>query len=218
MLSDLIEKIAMENGRFVNAHAEDYFQEHRNAQNPIITLVTCSDSRVQLKALIEDPVNQIFAVENAGNQLHTSLGSVDYGVLKLKTPLLIILGHPDCGAIKAFMHGYADAGEAIRNELDQLRGVIDPGNGSRDDAELVMRNVQRNLDYQVANAVRRYRGQVQDGSLAVLGMIYDFWNYFGQGYGRVVLGNLNGETDLARLGELPLVMATHKPCLARVDY
>ncbi len=65
-------------------------------------------------------IDKVFVIRNIGNQLENSSGSVDYGIFYLQTPLFLVLGHVNCGAVKAFLKGYADEPESIRNELDHL--------------------------------------------------------------------------------------------------
>lgn len=71
-------------------------------QSPTATVVTCSDSRVIPEYFFDEGIGQIFDVRVAGNVLdEVTLGSIEYGAIHLKTPLLIILGHHGCGAVIA---------------------------------------------------------------------------------------------------------------------
>jgi len=65
-----------------------------------VTLLTCADSRVQVNILGFEATNKIFVVRNIGNQIMPVFGSVDFGVMHLKTPLLLIMGHTHCGRHK----------------------------------------------------------------------------------------------------------------------
>ncbi len=196
-------ELAAVNDVFGSKHDENYFSEHATGQKPQITLLTCADSRVQLQTLMDDPINRIFCVRNGGNQMAASQGSIDYGIRHLQTPVMIILGHPDCGAIKTTMRDYSSLSDAIQHELDLLSAGLEKYDGQGDFDEAVLANVQRNIDYQVDQAVERYADLVKSGNLTVLGMYYDFQNSLGEGYGRLLLGNLNGETDLDKIREMP---------------
>jgi carbonic anhydrase len=192
-MKSILELINKENNQFVATHDESYFAPHQKSQHPQITLVSCCDSRVQPNVLISDPINKIFAVENIGNQLSTAQGSVDYGILHLHTPVLLIMGHTDCGAIKAFMKGYEKENDDIKKELDTLKVGLSGFDKKADfDAEL-KKNVQRNIDYQVDLAMKRYKTLIDAGSLTVVGAVYDFLNIFNQGTGRVIVTSINGE-------------------------
>ena len=205
--SKALKEVAVQNDHFVREHKPAYFEPHQRAQTPFLTLVSCCDSRVQPTVLLRDPVNQAFVIENIGNQFTNSRGSVDYGVLHLQTPILMILGHADCGAIKAHAGGYENETSGIKEELDSLNPPLanfSVPEGVDHDHDILGR-VQTNVDYQVAQAVKHYQAQVDAGTLVVVGAFYDFWNACEKGQGRVVVLNVNGETDSKKLQELPLL-------------
>ena len=185
---EVIELVRNYNRSFTSRRDEAYFSQHKDRQDPLITLLTCSDARVQSSVLLPDPVNMIFTVENIGNQLSSCAGSVDYGILHLKTPLLLIVGHSDCGAIKAFTGGYSKESSGIKRELDFLKPVFSDDHGT----PVIFDRIVANIRYQVRLAVQRYRKQVEAGSLAVAGVYYDFADDFGKGCGHLVFINING--------------------------
>jgi carbonic anhydrase len=129
-------------------------------------------------------------VRNIGNQMATAEGSVEYGVHHLHTPLLIFVGHSSCGAIKAASGNYAKESRAIRRELDSIRIAKGVAN---------MDGVRSNVNNQVAAALKKFRHEVKEGKLTVIGAVYDFANDFGQGFGKLNVINLNGEADSARI-------------------
>ena len=202
MVRDIIRGIVENNGSFVSAHGEAYFKPHVAAQHPRITLVACCDSRVQPIVIEPDPIDKVFTIETIGNQLASAQGSVDYGVLHLHTPVLLIMGHTDCGAIKAFMKGYEKENDAIKGELDNLKASLPaPGKGGFE--EELMKNIRANVLSQVVAALRQYRSLVDEGRLTVVGALYDFTNALGKGFGRVVIISVNGVTGMDGLKALP---------------
>jgi carbonic anhydrase len=201
---EVIAEVFKTNDAFVRGRGEDYFKSHVEAQSPVITLLTCSDSRVQPSILSEDMIDKVFVVRNIGNQLENSAGSVDYGILHLKTPLLLVLGHVNCGAVKAFIEGYADEPESIRCELDHL--CIPVGRLLREKKrvkEPFLAAVEENVNWQVRIALERYGKLIKSGRLSVVGAIYDFANAYGRGYGRIVMVNINGATEREEILKLP---------------
>jgi carbonic anhydrase len=71
-------------------------------QTPFAVLLGCSDSRVSPELLFSASLGELFIVRNAGNTVDTvALGSIEYGVLVLGTPLIVVLGHQRCGAVEA---------------------------------------------------------------------------------------------------------------------
>lgn len=78
----------------------------KNGQHPIVTVLTCSDSRVCPEFIFDANVGEVFVIRNAGNVIEeVALGSIEYGVEHLHTPLLIVMGHEKCGAITAACKG-----------------------------------------------------------------------------------------------------------------
>ncbi len=188
---EVIRDVFETNNSFVESRGEDYFKSHIEEQKPLITLLTCSDSRVQPNIFSEDMIDKVFVIRNIGNQLENSSGSVDYGIFHLQTPLFLVLGHVNCGAVKAFLKGYADEPESIRSELDHLHIPLGRAKGE-DFNRLWLSAVEENVHWQVRIALERYGILIRRNLLAVVGAVYDFANYYGKGYGRIVIINLNG--------------------------
>lgn len=182
----MITELLRNNEEYVKKHGH-LFEELSKGQNPQVTLVTCSDSRVPTRVLAEDNENKLFVIENIGNQIKTAQGSVDYGVLHLKTPYLIILGHSDCGAVKAADGDYSEEPEAIIRELELVRKAM--GEGTTDE------RAKNNVDFQVSVALERYNHLVDNKKLTVIGMMMDFSGIYGEEKGKVHIINVNGSND-----------------------
>ncbi|MCB8999635.1 MAG: hypothetical protein H6540_06175 [Bacteroidales bacterium] len=188
---EIISRIVEGNTLFTSTHDRAFFESFKLKQEPFITLVTCSDSRVPLRALMPDTSNKIFSIQNIGNQILSTEGSVDYGIYHLKTPVLMFLGHSDCGAIKAYLKGFDEESEGIKHELDFLRPIIHEFGETDDFDSLHSHVIEKNLDYQVSIAYKKYRDLVKAGKLTILAGFYDFRGEFGKGQGKIVFVNLN---------------------------
>ena len=72
-------------------------------QSPWATIVSCADSRVPPELLFGGlGVGELFVARNAGNLVDTAtMGTIEYGVIVLGTPLIVVLGHERCGAVAA---------------------------------------------------------------------------------------------------------------------
>lgn len=197
----IIKNIQTDNALYVKGHKTAYFEPLIKGQHPRATVVTCADSRVHTHALDKTPDGDLFMVRDIGNQHATAEGSIEYGVRHLHTPVLMFIGHSSCGAVKAVMAGYEGIEMPIKKELDTL---IVPGKNAKDDKE-VMASVEANVHNQVAIASKKYAEEVKTGKLAVVGAVYDFRNDYKQGNGRLVLVDINGETDQAKLKYSPLL-------------
>lgn len=202
----ILQEILHSSHRFAQSHDHAYFQRFQGEQHPRVTLLGCSDSRAHAVAFSADPVDQIFSVRNIGNQIYNSFGSVDYGVYYLKTPILLVLGHTHCGAVKAALSEYNQASFAIVREVDHLAAHLRQHKQVSAPFETFwLESVQRNVDYQVQVALRRYAPEIAKGQLTVVGAVYDFINGYGQGEGRLILVNLNGEKDVQKILQSPLL-------------
>ncbi len=76
--------------------------ELAEGQSPFAAYVTCSDSRVPPELLFGRGLGELFIIRNAGNTVDTvALGSIEYAVAELGVPLIVVMGHESCGAVKA---------------------------------------------------------------------------------------------------------------------
>lgn len=165
-------------------------------QVPDATIVLCSDSRVDTNSINETPTGQLFVVRNIGNQVQTAYGSVEYGVNHLHTPMLLIVGHSECGAVKAAMTDYSNESENLKNELGTLH--VDP-------KASLNKNIVKNINNQVKLAIADFAEKVFSGELLVIGLIYDIHNDFKFGSGKIILVNINNETNHEELAKNPYV-------------
>jgi len=200
---EIITQIVLGNNYFTQTHPREYFESFSFEQKPYITLVTCADSRVPLNSLMPDTSNKVFTIQNIGNQILSTEGSVDYGIYHLKTQILFFLGHSDCGAIKAYLKGFDDETYNIKHELDFLQPSIKEQE-IKDFDKLHSHIIEKNLDYQVNIACKKYKDLIQDGKLTVMGAIYDFKGEFGKGMGDIVIVNVNKTKDVEQLRNMPL--------------
>ena len=198
-IQEIIAQIIEGNNNFIKSHNKDYFESFRTEQRPFITLVTCSDSRVTLNALLSDTSNKIFSIQNIGNQILSAEGSVDYGIYHLKTPMLMFLGHSDCGAIKAFLNGYERESPGIKHELDFLKPIINDTKNDPDFSKVHNNAIEKNLDYQVAVACNKYRELISTGKLTVIAGFYDFKGDFDRGQGTIIIVNVNQEKNVGEM-------------------
>ena len=181
------------------------FKKGDYKQHPIITLLTCSDSRMPVN-IFGSIFNRIFSVENIGNQFRSSEGSVLYGLLHLHTPLMIVAGHTDCGAIKAAESNFVNEPLGIRNELSTVKDSLDAArrlyNVSNNDSDLKYTllselNVDMQINYLLANP--GISELVKNKELLIMGVMADLHNHYGEGYGRTYTINVNGEKDTSKL-------------------
>jgi carbonic anhydrase len=109
------------NSRFVTGTQRHPHQDavHRgtlaDAQTPYAVIFGCSDSRLAAEIIFDQGLGDLFVVRTAGHTVGTeALGSIEFAVTALGTPLVVVLGHSGCGAVRA-------AAEAVKS------GDIPPG-------------------------------------------------------------------------------------------
>jgi len=190
-------KESFEDNKTYMEHGSKFFAAFADAELPRATVVTCSDSRVQPQAWDETSENDDYTVRNFGNQLAGDEGSIEYGVEQLNTPLLMIIGHTGCGAVKAASGDTSKLSKPLQAQIKTLQ-IPRPAQGKNENqawAEGVVANVHN----QVNAALKRYGKRVQSGSLTVVGAVFDFRNDLGQGPGKLVIVDVNGNGEAERM-------------------
>jgi len=95
-----------------------------NGQYPFAVVITCSDSRVPPEFIFNQGLGDLFVVRVAGNVIDKiELGSVEYAVKHLKTPLIVVMGHDHCGAVEAAIKGN---GENEHGNIGAIIAKIEP--------------------------------------------------------------------------------------------
>lgn len=195
-VNTFLKNLFNDNTEYVNRLSKQDFSIFKEGQIPRATVVACSDSRIQSDAFHQSPVNDLFFIRNIGNQIATTEGSVEYGIYHLKTPVLLIIGHSHCGAIHAAMGDYSKELQPIQNELNHIKIAKDKN---------LEQNIVENVHQQVEFAMTKFKDKIDDKSLVVVGTVYDFRDDYHHGHGRLVLVNLNGEKDPAKIKQDPLL-------------
>jgi carbonic anhydrase len=175
------------NKRFASGEASSprrqpkHFRALASAQHPHSIVIACSDSRVVPEILFDAGIGDIFVVSVAGNVVDSAgvvvSGSIEYAVAALNVPLIMVLGHSDCGAVKSAMKKI-ESKEALPGDIDGLVDLIEPAvlksKGRPGDplANAIRENVSigverlKGLDPIIAPAVR-------DAKVKVVGGVYD---------------------------------------------
>ena len=91
-------------------------------QQPFAVVLCCSDSRVAPEIIFDQKLGDLFVIRNAGNVVDKHvLGSIEYAVEHLGTPLVVVMGHSSCGAVTA-----TRMGEALPDNIMALAKHIKP--------------------------------------------------------------------------------------------
>lgn len=177
--NDALEKLMAGNQRFVR-HQPQYpdqsearLREVAQAQHPFATVLSCADSRVPAEIIFDQGIGDIFDVRIAGNiATPAAIGSIEYAVALLETPLLMVLGHQRCGAVTAAVQQQALPGEIstfVNAILPAVERVKDqPG-------DVVDNAVAANVQYQIEQLQRSplLKERLRSGKLKIVGGRYD---------------------------------------------
>lgn len=96
-------------------------------QKPIAVILSCADSRVLPEQIFSQGIGDIFVIRVAGNIAKPSqIGSIEYAVKQYDIPLVVVLGHSDCGAIASTIHACRDPNKVLPENLQQIVDDIKP--------------------------------------------------------------------------------------------
>lgn len=104
-----LEILQLGNRRFVagesvypNQNTERRLQQAQISPRPVAAVLGCADPRVPVELIFDLGVGDLFTVRSAGNAYSVSnAGSLEYAVINLDVPLIVVMGHTDCGAVDA---------------------------------------------------------------------------------------------------------------------
>jgi len=168
------------NKRFVSGELEhpNHCEESRKSlaagQEPLATVLTCADSRVPPVDIFDQGLGDLFVVRVAGNVIGDhSLGSIEYAVKHLHTPVVVVMGHSSCGAI-----GAVASGAALEGHIATLGPAIQTAikNVKEDEGDLVnnaSRELARQISAKIAHAEPIVAELVKNGTVKIVPAYYD---------------------------------------------
>ena len=168
------------NARFVNDDTEiinvssTKRDELEEGQAPYAIVISCSDSRVTPSHVFNAGLGELFEIRVAGNVLDDyAMGSVEYGIEHLGCPLLVVMGHENCGAVTAAYEAYESHNEVEGNIGDLVEAIMPSveavqGSSIEDASHANVKNTIKQLKQEqiVAHAIK-------EGKLKIVGAYYD---------------------------------------------
>ncbi|MCX5965044.1 MAG: carbonic anhydrase [Cyanobacteria bacterium] len=167
------------NQRFVakkrlNPHQDDFrIKEVASGQAPFAAILGCADSRVVPEIAFDQGIGDIFVVRVAGNIASTEdIASEEYAVGVLGAPLLVVLGHERCGAVKAALEGGSFPG-VIESLVSAIQPAVEASEGKPGDR--LTNAVKANVRIQVKRLQKSsvLASAIQKGKLKIVGAFYD---------------------------------------------
>jgi len=182
---EALERLKAGNARFVSGHArfptvqKEVLAELAKGQQPYATILGCSDSRVPPELVFDAGFGEVFVIRVAGNVLGSAiLGTLQYAGTHLHTPLFVVLGHEECGAVRAAIEWkFRNATQKSRIEvlLERILPALDDLDGAQSAEALLHSAVEAN----VRNTVREFvttpeaQARVAIGEMKLVGAVYD---------------------------------------------
>ncbi|MBG6057263.1 carbonic anhydrase [Cryobacterium sp. MP_M5] len=180
------------NERFVNGEPlhprqdVDRRAEIAFVQTPDAALFGCSDSRLAAEIIFDKGLGDLFVVRNAGQVISDSvLGSLEYAVAVLQVPLILVLGHDGCGAVRAAIDSQAPDAQPLPVHIAKIIEKIVPAvrrvSGATDatpidphsvDALAVGREHLRDTVAELLERSEMISAAVAEGTLAIVGANY----------------------------------------------
>jgi len=123
-----------------------------NSQNPIAVVVTCSDARTAPEIIFSKNINRIAVIRTAGNVVDDlCLGSIEYFVKNCGTRLVVVMGHQNCGAVKATIAG-GNIPPHINSIVNQIRPAV--AAAMKEQGDLLSNSIQANVSH-VSEKIRK---------------------------------------------------------------
>jgi carbonic anhydrase len=167
------------NGRFVSGKPlmKDVSDVKRKdlclGQKPFAIVLTCSDSRVPPEILFDQCLGDIFVVRVAGNVVDKiELGSIEYAAEHLNSPLLFILGHSKCGAVKATIEAKGEPegniGEIVKKIQPAAETAKKKGGTQEEVLETAIKENVKNVYNDVMTKSKIIPHLAQEGKLKIV--------------------------------------------------
>lgn len=174
---DVLVELVEGNRRFMrgDTHERDLSAERAKTvggQSPKAIVMGCSDSRVPAELLFDQGIGDLFVIRTAGHILgEASVHSIEFAIEALGVPLIVVLGHTDCAAVKAGVHGTGGkhAAEWLAQQVRSSLAEEPSEDGHAHDAEAVhARCVARRVA-----ALPGVADAISAGTVAVHSAVYD---------------------------------------------
>ena len=139
-------------------------------QEPFAAVLSCADSRVPVEIIFDQTIGHIFVTRVAGNVVTPEIiGSLEYGAAVLGTKVILVLGHANCGAVKAAIQAKAVPGQ-ISALFPHLQPAVDQGGSNLAGATKANASIQAGL---LGKASPVLSPMVKEGKLKIVAGYYD---------------------------------------------
>lgn len=178
--SAALDELVAGNKRFTSgamtAHEQDLSilkQHTENKQEPFAAVLSCADSRVPVELVFDQSIGHIFVTRVAGNIATPEIiGSLEYGAAVLGTKVILVLGHSNCGAVKAAIQGKEVPGQ-ISCLFPHIQPAVDKAGPNAEEVTKANAKIHAAL---LRGSSTVISGMVKAGTLKVVSGYYDVGN------------------------------------------
>jgi carbonic anhydrase len=158
-------------GRMVSIEHDLQLLKERTVdkQEPHSAVLACADSRVPVELIFDETIGQIFVTRVAGNFVTPEIiGSLEYGAIVLGVKVILVLGHANCGAVKAAIQGKDVPGQ-ISSLFPHIQPAIDQAGPDLAAATTANAEIQAKLLRESSPVIASL---VKEGKLKVVAGVY----------------------------------------------
>ncbi len=148
-----------------------------SGQHPFVSILCCADSRVPPEELFDQGLGTLFVARVAGNVAEPGeIATLEYGADHLGIPLIVVLGHTQCGAVTAVVTGEPAHGllPELVKPIDRVFRAVSKANPGATQAELIDKTIEANIWDAIAELFTLsevLREKARDGALCIIGAL-----------------------------------------------
>jgi len=180
---EALKELKAGNERFVKGKAARHNQDLKRVkavvagQKPEAVILGCADSRVPPEVIFDEGIGDLFVVRVAGNIAEpATTGSIEYAAEHLGVPLIVVLGHHKCGAVKATAEAHGPAEGNIGEIVKELQPAVEAARAKPGKRGLVDDAVHANVDVvkrQLTSESKVLEHLVHEGKVKIVTAVYD---------------------------------------------
>jgi carbonic anhydrase len=172
-----LEELVAGNKRFTSgrliAHQQNVAMLRQNTerkQEPFAAVLSCADSRVPVELIFDQSIGRIFVTRVAGNVITPEIiASLEYGAAVLGTKVILVIGHSNCGAVKATIDGKDVPGQ-ISALFPRIQPAVDEAGPDLEAATKANAKLQAKLLRQASTVIS---AMAKSGKVRVIASYYD---------------------------------------------
>ena len=184
---DALDILVQGNKRFIeNKQQDKNLSEMRealeNIQQPFAAILGCSDSRVAPELIFDQTLGDIFSVRLAGNvACRKAIGSLEYSCKYLGSKIIVVMGHSNCGAVKAACDNFEEGNiteiiKLLQPAVSEETTTLDPERNAKN-SEFVSNVCSLNVKKQMQNIIKQsdiLKDLLDNKQIGIIGAVYNF--------------------------------------------